>query len=130
MGLQQFTERALAIFAQARRHGVEIPRQLRQFVVTADVRARVVSARARQVTRQGVVNARLEGAALKRVCARADSQVDSLLEEGVSKFSLSVRGVTRVLRVARTVADLEGSTSLAARHLAEALHFRLPDPVL
>ena len=97
---------------------------------TADVRARVVSARARQVTRQGIVNARLEGAALKRVCARADSQVDSLLEEGVSKFSLSVRGVTRVLRVARTVADLEGSTSLAARHLAEALHFRLPDPVL
>jgi len=50
-----------------------------------------------------------------------------LLARGVAKFHLSARGVTRVLRVARTIADLKAATSIAASDLAEALQFRLPE---
>jgi magnesium chelatase family protein len=47
----------------------------------------------------------------------------------VARLGLSVRGVTRVLRVARTIADLEGAEAMERRHVAEALHFRHADGV-
>jgi magnesium chelatase family protein len=94
---------------------------------SAEVRRRVVIARRRQVDRQGCPNADLSGPALQRAC-RLDGAAERLLERGVEKFRLSVRAVTRVLRIARTVADIEGSSHLDVRHLAEALQFRLPDP--
>jgi magnesium chelatase family protein len=95
---------------------------------TAEVRARVVAARRRQLERQGCANADLQGAQLQRICAVDDSGAETLLERGVRRLGLSVRSTTRVLRVARTVADLEGTSRLDARHLAEALQFRLSDP--
>ena len=48
-----------------------------------------------------------------------------MLKRAVEKFDLSVRGVSRVLRVARTIADMEGASKVAEPHVAEALHFRL-----
>ncbi len=93
---------------------------------TAAVRERVEAARKRQIERQGTCNGGLEGQALQRLCGPVDKAVEGLLSQGVAKLGLSVRGVARVLRVARTVADLDSSAHLKAQHVAEALQFRLP----
>ncbi|HKW01878.1 MAG TPA: YifB family Mg chelatase-like AAA ATPase [Vicinamibacterales bacterium] len=94
---------------------------------SAAVRTRVEAARARQLTRQHVLNAHLEGRGLRTHCHPADDQADRVLAEGAARMGLSVRALTRVTRVARTIADLEGGSRVEARHLAEALHFRLSD---
>jgi magnesium chelatase family protein len=88
------------------------------------VRARVLAARSRQMARQGCLNSRLEGRGLEAVCAFADTRAEALLRRGMARLHLSARAVSRVLRVARTLADLEGVPRLGAHHLAEALHFR------
>ena len=95
---------------------------------TIVVRERVLAARARQNERQGCLNGRLTGRRLQAMC-RLGPEAETLLGKGVSRLKLSVRAVTRVLRVARTVADLEGSIEqLTAGQVAEALQFRVPDP--
>ena len=91
---------------------------------SATVKARVIAARARQIERQRVLNAQLDGKALRGVC-RISEKSDALLGRAVTRLGLSARAVTRVLRVARTIADLEGTADIADRHLAEALQFRL-----
>ncbi len=96
---------------------------------TRDVRQRVVGARSTQRARQGRLNARLEGREVHRFCGPADKTGEALLGRGVSRLGLSVRGVTRVLRIGRTIADLAGSPVVEAPHLAEALEFRLPELV-
>jgi magnesium chelatase family protein len=93
---------------------------------SATVRSRVVRARRRQLDRQGSTNGGLEGRALERVC-RIDGAADALLARGVAKFGLSARAVARVLRVARTLADLNDSADIAREHVAEALQLRGPD---
>jgi magnesium chelatase family protein len=92
-----------------------------------EVRRRVVAARERQAARQGCLNGRLDGRALQRHGRPSDMAAETLLGRAVFRHRLSVRGVTRVLRVSRTIADLDGSLEVAARHVAEALQFRLPD---
>jgi magnesium chelatase family protein len=94
---------------------------------SAVVRQRVVAARRRQLERQGCVNARLDGRRLQEVCAPADGPTERLLERAAQKLQLSARAVSRVLRVARTIADLHGSPGIVSGHLAEALHFRGSD---
>ncbi len=91
---------------------------------SAAVQVRVIAARRRQVARQGGPNGLLEGRKLRRVCAAADGHADRVLSKGAARLGLSVRGVSRVLRVARTIADLEGSLLVAGRHVAEALQYR------
>jgi magnesium chelatase family protein len=91
---------------------------------TATVKKRVLSAQARQLERQQALNARLEGTALRHVC-RVSRTGDTLLGRAVQRLGLSARAVTRVLRVARTIADVEAAADIADRHLAEALQFRL-----
>jgi magnesium chelatase family protein len=91
---------------------------------SAMVKERVASARRRQVARQGGLNAQLEGRALRKVCRISDTS-DALLSQAVHRLGLSARAVSRVLRVARTVADLQNATDISHLHLAEALQFRL-----
>jgi magnesium chelatase family protein len=94
---------------------------------SAVVRARVVQARQIQRDRaagtRAVTNALLRGPGLLRHC-RPDAQGARRLARAVEVFGLSARGYHRVLRVARTIADLEGATGVCDAHVAEALHYR------
>jgi magnesium chelatase family protein len=83
----------------------------------------ILAARTRQQDRQGSSNALLDGAELTRVCA-LDRDGERLLERAAGAYHLSARGFHRVLRVARTVADLEGARAVSIEHLAEALGYR------
>jgi magnesium chelatase family protein len=88
-----------------------------------DIRGRVTRARRAQVERQGVPNSALAGRLLREVCAlRGDSE--ALFSRAIDRMGLSGRGHDRVLRVARTVADLSGEKEIAVEHLAEALNYR------
>ena len=87
------------------------------------VRARVLACRERQLARQGCINAQLEGALLRRHVA-LDERGAALLKEATERWAWSVRVVHRLLRVTRTLADMAGSDSVGAGHVAEALQFR------
>ena len=90
---------------------------------SAAVRARVVDARARQRARAGELNARLEPRALEVHCAlRAEDQ--ALLGQVMERLRLSARSYHRILKVARTIADLEGAAVIGRHHLTEALGYR------
>jgi magnesium chelatase family protein len=88
------------------------------------IKARVVAARTRQLDRQGTLNAQLEGRALRSICAISPAAT-SRLGHAIKRLGLSARAITRVLRVGRTIADLEKQANIADNHLAEALQFRL-----
>ncbi len=94
---------------------------------SAAIRARVVAARQRQLVRYaglGVTcNARLSGKQLQRFCPLTPAQKNMLLS-AVEQFSLSARAFDRILRVARTIADLAGREQLADNDLFEAIQFR------
>ena len=90
---------------------------------SSEIRPRVVAARARQAARDGVLNARLTGKAL-RARTRLDAPGRRLLASAMTRLSLTARAHDRLLRTARTIADLAGSDHIAAEHLAEALQFR------
>ncbi len=96
---------------------------------SAAVRQRVGVARERQLARQRTPNALLAPRELDRHCA-LDSATRNLLEQAMTRLSLSARGVHRVLRVARTIADLADQPALASSHLAEALRYRELDRTL
>ena len=88
-----------------------------------DAAARVIVARARQLARGGKLNADLTGAETQEYC-RPDRVGRRLIAQARAKLGLSARGVHRVMRVARTIADLEGSAAIDTAHLAEALQLR------
>jgi magnesium chelatase family protein len=87
------------------------------------VRERVVAAHGRQVERQGKPNARLVAGEIERF-TQATRDAERLIANGMSKLSLSARGYHRVLKVARTIADLAGSAVVEAVHAAEAVAYR------
>jgi magnesium chelatase family protein len=94
-----------------------------------EVRARVLRAREAQAARSGsarAVNGRLRGAQLRRACA-IDAAGRRLLHDAVEKLGLSARAHDRILRVARTIADLEGADRIGTAHLAEAVQYRALD---
>ena len=90
------------------------------------VLARVMLARDRQFRRNGpgICNARLEGAVLERSAVLEEEGRDLLLNAGRS-LGFSARSHNRILKVARTIADLDGSTHILAMHLAEAIQYRV-----
>ncbi len=87
------------------------------------VRQRVDAARERQLARQGKTNAELGTKEVERHC-RADPAGETLLKQAISRLGLSARAYHRVLKLARTIADLAGVDALAANHVAEAIGFR------
>ena len=92
---------------------------------SATVRERVLAARARQAER-GCLNAALSGRDLQSAC-RLDGTGERLLTGAMEKLGLSARALHRILRVARTLADLEGCEELGQSHLVEALGYRQLD---
>ncbi|HZP64955.1 MAG TPA: YifB family Mg chelatase-like AAA ATPase [Rudaea sp.] len=87
------------------------------------VRERVVAARARQLARAGKPNAMLGNREVLRDCALTDGD-RALLERALDKLGLSARAYHRILRVARTIADLAAAERIATAHLMEAIQFR------
>ena len=94
---------------------------------SAAVRSRVEAARGRQTARAGVLNAHLDQAGTAAHC-RLGSADQALLERAIDSLQLSARAMHRILRVARTIADLAGSPAIGSSHLAEALGYRGIDP--
>jgi len=90
---------------------------------TAEAAARVGAARALQEERGGALNARLEGVDLERI-ATPDEPGRALLARAAEASGLTARGWTRTLRLARTIADLDGSEGVRRLHIAEALIYR------
>ena len=93
---------------------------------------RVQVARSRSFQRQdqaaGIVNAQLDGAQLEGVMQMTTS-VKSFLQESAETLRLSARGYHRVMRVARSVADLDDSAAVERPHIAEAMHYRSLPPL-
>jgi magnesium chelatase family protein len=114
---------------------VEVPRlAAREFTEGASGRAettaaaaeRIACARHVQLERQGTCNARLTDAAVRRWC-RADEAAERVLANAMERFGLSGRSRQRVLKVARTIADLAGVPVVTAAHIGEALRLRCLD---
>ncbi|MCS4115255.1 magnesium chelatase family protein [Salinibacter ruber] len=98
---------------------------------SAAVRKRVVQARERQSERFGAVealysNAQMDAQRVQEHCALNDAG-QNLLRTASDRLGLSARGYTRILKVARTVADLEASASIRAEHVSEAIQYRSLD---
>jgi magnesium chelatase family protein len=93
---------------------------------SAVVAARVLQARRQQQARQGKANALLAPKQIDRYCPlTADAR--QLLDSALSRLSLSARAYHRVIRIARSIADLAGAETLDAVHVAEAVRYRALD---
>ncbi len=90
------------------------------------IKKRVEKARDAQMLRQGKPNALLGTREIDRHCA-TDREGDQLLRHALARLLLSARAYHRVLRVARSIADLAGNTAIAAEHIAEAIQYRRLD---
>lgn len=96
---------------------------------TAQVRERVIAAQERQYARQGRLNARLDNTGIRQWCPLKTEDA-GWLEETLQRFGLSIRAWQRLLKVARTVADMEGCPDIERQHLQEALSYRAIDRLL
>ena len=93
------------------------------------VRHRVVAARDIQLARAGKINAHLNNAEIMRWCQPAKEDAE-WLESVLEKLGLSVRAWQRILKVARTLADLAGETDITRHHLQEAVSYRTIDRLM
>jgi magnesium chelatase family protein len=92
------------------------------------VRARVAQAAQRQRERQGKLNTGLSAREID-VCCTPDSKGVALLKHAINRLGLTARAYHRVLKVARTIADLAGESGIGSSHIAEAIQFRRFDRV-
>ncbi|HVV97927.1 MAG TPA: YifB family Mg chelatase-like AAA ATPase [Rhodanobacteraceae bacterium] len=94
---------------------------------SASVRARVTAARDRQLARAGKPNAMLGNRETERDCV-LDARSQSLLDRAIERLGLSARAYHRVLRVARTIADLAGRERIDIADVSESIQYRRRDP--
>lgn len=95
---------------------------------SAEARQQICAARQQQMTRQNCSNAQLDLNALARFCALSDDD-RTWLEQASERLNLSLRATHRVLKVARTLADLDQQADIQHSHLAEALQYRFNERV-
>ena len=95
---------------------------------SANVRMRVLAVRERQLARQATLNAFLSPRDADRV-AHVQPSAERLITAAIERLGLSARAHAKVLRVARTVADLAGQDDIAAEHVAEAIAMRVLDRI-
>lgn len=88
------------------------------------VRVRVIAARRRQEKRQGCANAQLSRKQIDQFCQLNKNQL-AMMNTAIERMQLSARGFHRVLKVARTIADIENIDKIQDQHLSEALAYRL-----
>ena len=117
---------------------IEVPavkyKELRAPVATEDsaaIRARVIAARETQVERfkkeaKTYCNSQMAPKMLRKHCA-ISAEGEKLLENAVTRMGLSARAHDRILKVSRTIADLDGAESIEAKHLSEAIQYRTLD---
>ncbi|MEM1217044.1 MAG: YifB family Mg chelatase-like AAA ATPase, partial [Bacteroidota bacterium] len=109
----------------------ELSSNERPSITSTDIRERVVEARERQVARfqdlnNIYANAQMPSRMVREVC-QIDKAGSVLIKKAMERLQLSARAYDRILKVARTVADLSGSENIKIEHLAEAIHFRSLD---
>jgi len=94
------------------------------------IRKRVVKAREVQLERfkdEGIYcNGQMKTRHIKKYCS-LKTEARELLEKAMENLGLSARAYTRILKVARTIADLEGSTDIQSHHISEAVQYRMMD---
>ncbi len=90
---------------------------------SAAIRARVAAARQLQQARQGKPNARLSGKEIDLHC-QPDAAGMTLLKQAITRLDLSARAYHRILKMARTIADLAGEAQISPAHIAEAVQYR------
>ena len=90
---------------------------------SAELREQVIRARETALRRNGCLNAHLPVAAIDRFCL-PDAQGQALLHQAIDRLSLSHRALHRILKVARTIADLDSSEGVRLKHVSEAVGYR------
>jgi magnesium chelatase family protein len=98
---------------------------------SSSMREKVLNARRIQAARfgngpVGMLNGRMGPRQLRKYC-RLDSAGELVLRQAMTELGLSARAHDKVLRVARTIADLAGAEAIAAEHVSEAIHYRRLD---
>ena len=93
---------------------------------SAQIQSRVVAARKLAIERFGQANAMLKPAQIKSFCGLSEAG-HKLVEDAMNKLSLSHRAYHRILKLARTIADLAGSDTIEIPHLSEAIGYRRLD---
>lgn len=96
---------------------------------TADIRVRVEQAWQAQQTRQGCSNSELQGKQLEQICVISDAE-KKLLDQAIDRLGLSARAYHRILKVARTVADLNGQQRIDKQAIIESLNCRQLEKLL
>jgi magnesium chelatase family protein len=104
----------------------ELTRRVTQEEKSNQIQKRTETARQRQLKRQGSTNNRLTVKEIDKYC-QPDTDGENLLKQAINRLNFSARAYHRVLKVARTIADLAGKKQIIRQHIAEAIQYRRLD---
>lgn len=105
---------------------LHVLRQKQQEENSAQVSQRVQTARSRQLERNSKTNSQLNNQQIEQVCQLNDES-EKLIEQAIDRLGLSARAYHRILKIARTIADLDGADNISLKHLSEAISYRQLD---